>query len=153
MSLFPLNGYCYRRLEKITIWKMQHVNVPGWGNREPTQGIDREVPEALSLVQNCYHWECRNILAFRMLQNRGDRIEDSKKKMESAGKWFLAQQCCSCPTEVNNAIIWVSNSAQALCILTEAELKEKRHVCYKYQYLYFFLCKRWSKHIQFQQKK
>lgn len=58
---------------------MQHVNVPGWGNREPTQGIDREVPEALSLVQNCYHWECRNILAFRMLQNRGDRIEDSKK--------------------------------------------------------------------------
>lgn len=66
---------------------MQHVNVPGWGNREPTQGIDREVPEALSLVQNCYHWECRNILAFRMLQNRGDRIEDSKKNGGLQKKW------------------------------------------------------------------
>lgn len=151
MSLFPLNGYCYRRLEKITIWKMQHVIITGCGNREPTQGIDREVPKAISLIQNWYHWKCWMSWITGCSKIEGFPKNGICRQMVSSTTVLFLPHVFIWSTEVNNAIVFISDRAQALCSLTEAELREKCvasiNICTSLS------CKRWCKHMQFQQKK
>lgn len=122
MSLFPLNGYCYRRLQKISIWKMQHVIVPGCGNREPTQEKCQK-PLVLSKIAIIGNAGMSWIMGCSKIE--GLPKNGVCRQMVSSTTVLVLLHVFMWSTEVNNAIIFVSDSAQALCNFTEAELKEK----------------------------